>query len=774
MKKIKLNIRQKLQLYILLTTVLVFAIAIGYISIRTKNIAIRDTTRLVNSYTEGYAAKIESFFNADMAAIRTLAHAFDIHHDFEEIEEWRSLIKDMYEHVMKGNPDFYAIWDSWEYSHIDPDWELPYGRIAQTWWRENDQVVFMEFERSLDGDPDLYGAAKHAGRETIWEPYLDQIEEGKKEINLMTTITVPMFHDNNYIGLVGLDITLEMLQRMVEQIRPYDDSYAFLVSHGGIYAAHPNSNLLEHPLNEHLRQDVEEHNVLRRIEDGETFTYTSSYEKDEPFYYSFHPVTVEGTDTPWSFAIAVPHSEIVSEANRNFTLSIIVGLIGLIIIGIVIFFVAGNISKPIQKITRLMKQLSAGRIDESMKVNIQTNDEIQEMSNSFNISIDALLDKANFATSIGSGDLNSEVKLLSDDDILGKALLDMRDSLRKAEEEEKNRKEEDSKRTWANEGFTRFADILRQSDNDLKLLSENVIKNLVNYLEANQGGLFILNDDDEKNKYLELMACYAFDRKKFMEKHIKIGEGLVGTCFVEQKTTYMTQVPENYINITSGLGGENPRSLLIVPLKLNEEVLGVLEIASFKTFEKHQIEFVEKIAESIASSISSVKINAKTAYLLEQSQQQAEEMRAQEEEMRQNMEEMNATQEEMARKEEQLRQQIDTSNKIFAILEYDASGNLIKTNNLFREISGYSESEIKGKHHSILFDNKDYQKSDHYQEFWNKMKKGKEHIGVFKKIAKNGKPFFVKGIANPIMDDSGNLEKVVEFYVDITDELKQK
>ncbi len=652
-KGFKLNLRQKLQFFILVTTLVVFAAAIGYISIRSKNIATQDATKLVNSYTEGYAAKIESSFNEDMAAVRTLAHGFYVHLDFEEIEEFRALIKEMYKHVMEGNPDFYAIWDSWEYSHIDPEWELPYGRIAQTWWRENDRLEFLEFERSLDGDPDLYGAAKQAGNETIWEPYLDQIDEGKKELNLMTTLTVPMFHQNNYIGLVGLDITLERLQRMIEGIRIYDDSYAFLVSYGGVYAAHPNSNLLEFPLEDHLRQDASEHSIIQNIQNGEVFSFTSSNEKDEPFYYSFHPVKVGETDTPWAFAIAVPVNEIVQDANMNFIISIITGLIGLIIIGIVISFVAGNISKPIQRVTKFMRQLANGRIDESMKLDIKTNDEIEEMATSFNISIDALLDKTNFATSIGSGDLNSEVKLLSDDDVLGKALIEMRDSLRKAEEDEKKRKEEDSKRRWANEGFTLFADILRQSDNDLKKLSENVVRNMVKYLDANQGGLFILNDDDEKDKFLELMSCYAFDREKFMEKKIKIGEGLVGTCFIEQKTIYMTKVPENYINITSGLGGENPKSILIVPLKLNEEVLGVIELASFKEFEQYQIEFVEKIAESIASSISNVKINSKTAYLLEQSQQQAEEMRAQEEETRQNMEELQATQEVMERKQEE-------------------------------------------------------------------------------------------------------------------------
>jgi PAS domain S-box-containing protein len=138
---------------------------------------------------------------------------------------------------------------------------------------------------------------------------------------------------------------------------------------------------------------------------------------------------------------------------------------------------------------------------------------------------------------------------------------------------------------------------------------------------------------------------------------------MVGQCFLEGETTYLTNIPSEYVHITSGLGETNPTTLLVVPLKINEEIVGVLELASIKPMEQHQIDFIERLAETVASSINSVKINESTRILLEQSQQQAEEMRAQEEEMRQNMEELQATQEQIHRKNEEVENLLSQSSQ---------------------------------------------------------------------------------------------------------------
>ncbi len=342
---------------------------------------------------------------------------------------------------------------------------------------------------------------------------------------------------------------------------------------------------------------------------------------------------------------------------------LLLSIVLVVISAIIAIFLARSTIRPIRKVQQILFSMCQGILPkEKLKVR---NDEIGDMSAALNDLVDSFKQFTNFAKEIGEGNYEANFEPLSDQDDLGNALLEMRDNLKKASEEEAKRQEEDKQRNWASQGIAKFSEILRENNDDIDELSFQIIQNLVNYTEANQGGLFLVNDEDEENKFIELKAAYAFNRRKYLEKNIEFGVGLIGRAVQEGETIFMTEIPDNYINITSGLGEANPKSLLIVPLKANDEIHGVIEMASFKEFEQYQIDFVEKIAENIASTLATVKINIRTNELLERTQQQAEEMKSQEEEMRQNMEELKATQEESSRREKELKAKlIDCEQKL--------------------------------------------------------------------------------------------------------------
>lgn len=333
--------------------------------------------------------------------------------------------------------------------------------------------------------------------------------------------------------------------------------------------------------------------------------------------------------------------------------SIILVLVSLIVASLTV----RSLVVPINSMKSTLLLMSKGILPN--KPITERSDEIGEMSRALNSLVSGLKAISNFALEIGRGNYNTSFKPASKDDVLGNSLLQMRDDLKAAAEEDQKRKVEDEQRNWATAGIAKFSDILRKDNDKLDLLAYNIVSNLVDYLGANQGGIFVVSEDEVGNPCLDLVASYAYNRQKFINSRLMMNEGLVGRCARERETIYLTDIPDNYIRITSGLGDANPRCLLLVPMIMNDELFGVFELASFDELQPFQVQFVEKIADTIASTLSTVRFNMQTARLLEQSKIQAEELATREEEMRQNMEELRATQEQSARREIEMQQKIE-------------------------------------------------------------------------------------------------------------------
>ena len=355
-----------------------------------------------------------------------------------------------------------------------------------------------------------------------------------------------------------------------------------------------------------------------------------------------------------------------------------------------------SVKNPLEGITAVFNKLKDGNVDGIEYLKRDSNDEFGDISSSANKLIDGFAQMSNFADEIGKGNLDAEYELLSEDDTIGKSLKAMQQSLQKAKVEDEKRKQEDEKHYWTNEGFAKFGEILRQNTDNNTEFYYSIISNLVKYVDANQGGLFLINDEDENDKYIELVAMYAYERRKYVNKRIELGENLVGQCVLEGESIYMTEIPQNYIRVTSGLGDANPSCILLVPLVFNDQVFGVIELASFSEIEPYQKTFVEKLGDSIASTISTYKINLKTVQLLEDSKLQSEELAAQEEEIRQNMEELQTTQEESARREAEMSNMLEAvkSNMLFA--ELDLRGKVMNLTDSYARLLATSVNAAVG------------------------------------------------------------------------------
>ncbi len=398
--------------------------------------------------------------------------------------------------------------------------------------------------------------------------------------------------------------------------------------------------------------------------------------------------------------------------------------------------------------------------------------EVTQESKIVEESIDNLKRAANFITRITQGeDAQWDGITLSNQELNQNTLVG---ELIKMQQRMKQVKREDSQRNWSNEGLNLMGEILRK-ETDLASLTNTILIQLVKYVNANQGALFLLHDENTQ-PYLELKAMYAYNRKKYQTARIEIGEGLVGQAVLEKDTVYLTDVPQDYLKITSGLGLANPNCLLLVPLKVNDGVQGVIELASFEKLEAYKVSFIEKLAEQMASAIVSVRTNEKTKKLLQATQEQAEEMKSQEEEMRQNMEELAATQEEMHRvlRDAQNREAFTsdilnaTTDSIIAI---DANYKIISCNTT--TVNTYKQFGLNVGKGFDIFNLFTPEQRATYKAYYDRALQGERFEATERYVFGDREQFFVIAYS-PLRDEDGLIIGAVVFGKDVTDIMLSK
>jgi HAMP domain-containing protein/signal transduction histidine kinase/CheY-like chemotaxis protein len=187
---------------------------------------------------------------------------------------------------------------------------------------------------------------------------------------------------------------------------------------------------------------------------------------------------------------------------------------------------------------------------------------------------------------------------------------------------------------WLKSNLAKFTKML-QGQKDLNTVTRRILSELAEVVSTQHGRFYILTQEEGRlqDVKLKLFAAYAYKKEQGGSQEIIIGEGLVGQCALEKERILITNTPDNYIKINSGLGESKPKNLIVLPVLFENQIKAVIELASFDSFSKTHLDFLEQLTESIGIVLNTIETNTRTEGLLTQSQSLADELRRTNEEL---------------------------------------------------------------------------------------------------------------------------------------------
>ncbi|WP_448518361.1 GAF domain-containing protein [Rhodoflexus sp.] len=442
-------------------------------------------------------------------------------------------------------------------------------------------------------------------------------------------------------GYLKLEIKADFsgLYKLLREKKYYTTGYPYVINNEGLVIFHPDKELLGINMLGLTEENSAFFEYMRstRIGSREVVVGDPQQVIKSHFFRYVEPYQI-------FLVIVVSKSEIIDQLLAEIIQFIALVFSLLVAINVIISYnFVNRLLAPVKQILGALNQMSKGNFQ--TLAHTERSDEVGDLIRSLNKAVMGLENATSFATHIGQQQYDTSFEPLSNEDKLGNALLSMRDALRK-------NAEQDAERRVISEAVTNFSDLIRKAGADLHGLCQQTLSELIRFLNAQQGCLYLAEEDPASGQIrLISVATFADGRRKFKQDSTAPGENLVGQVYLEKQSMRLSNLPPDYFVIASGLGSIPPTHLMIVPIKQNDVVVGIIEIASVELLTDKQQEFVERIAEILAGSVISAQNSERMRRMLEESQILAENLRSQEEEMRQNLEELQATQEEMARRE---------------------------------------------------------------------------------------------------------------------------
>ena len=374
------------------------------------------------------------------------------------------------------------------------------------------------------------------------------------------------------------------------------------------------------------------------------------------------------------------------------TIIIFLTLVSLLIGAIISYWITNTILRAVggepSVIEAMANEVAKGNI--SLKFNNKDNLQTGIYA-ALQLMIEALNTKVKMTEKISQGDLTSEIELASRKDSLGIALNNMQLNFKKMVEQANafatgdydsqitprsqqdefgialshmmqqvtDRNKQVEAQNWLKTQVVKIGK-LSQGIDEIQNMAQQLISELANILQAGHAAFYLLDDEHDNDKdYYQLLGSYAYIERKHIASRFALGEGLIGQCALEKHTILLTKVPDDYIQISSGLGEQKPFNIIVMPILFENKCIAVIEIASFQYFTETQTEFLNQAVANLGITMNSLIGRKRIVELLQQSQSQTEELQSQSEELR-------ATNDELEQKADKLNLQsnaLQSANK---------------------------------------------------------------------------------------------------------------
>lgn len=540
------------------------------------------------------------------------------------------------------------------------------------------------------------------------------------------------------------------IHRLFIQRKYLKRGYAFVLDKNGIAHIHPNlqnTSIAQTQLFERISSNVFGKTPVRidykwpEDKNGKNKTMYICYNKNINLY----------------IGVAYYVKDIKDELKLLIIRLTIAVLLSILIYSLIFYLMIYRLIRTIYRMRTIINETIEGNYLNI--INITDNKHELELFENFN-------KLSEFTNALKNRDYSIEYKKWGKNDTISENLLDIRNNLLEEAKSAAEKLKEQEKLVWLNEGLSKFIEILKYQVIEIKDLAYKIISQVVEYVGANEGGFFIVSIEGDGTKYLDLLAAYAGSKEKLIKRKIKFGAGLIGRIAIEKKPLFITEVPDEYFKISTSLGKAKPKSIILLPLLFNEEIIGIIELASLKIFTKLELEFLERISENISANLAMWRASQQTSMLLKETRGQARKMQKQQNDLERHIKELDNLREQSEKREIELNSIIKAVDTTALLVEFDINGYITSVNNRFLSTLERKKEDIIGKHHGEITTLKTQSKE--YLSFWENLLDGKPKRFI-ESFTIQDKTIWLSQNYVPILDKEGKVFKILNIAIDITE-----